>query len=385
MKHYELGKVPRILVGSEAVQGLGALVRSLGGESAALVVDSVLERNGYLETLSASLDLPQQVYVVPPGEPSVEVVNAASQVAQKLSQPVVIGVGGGSALDTAKQAAGVMAGLEPIQHYLLCAHPWPGRRPIIAIPTTSGTGAEVTRTCIVSDTQGRKLWTWGDELLPDVVILDPQATLTLPAGITATTGLDALVHALEASTGQRRNAISSGIALQAIRLVLKYLPRAVQEPSHLEARQGMQEAALLAGMAIDNCGTGIAHSIGHALGTLYHLPHGVAVTLALQAALGWNLEAQPEVYTEVAGCFGIDVARLSGAFEELLTEVRFDQAVRALPNSVWIARDIAQTMIATENQPMWKNNVRLADQAERLWLAQKTVTLWDGYRSAVRG
>ena len=121
------------------------------------------------------------------------------------------------------------------------------RRPIVAIPTTSGTGAEVTRTCIVSDRSGRKLWTWGDEMLPDLVVLDPTAAATMPMAVTVGTGLDAFVHAIEACSGRRRSSIATAAAQRAIALVSRYLPLAAADGTDLRARQGMQEAAFLAG------------------------------------------------------------------------------------------------------------------------------------------
>src|SRR5262249_2734713 len=154
------------------------------------------------------------------------------------------------------------------------------------------------------------LWTWGDEMLPDIVILDPSATVTMPAHVTTATGLDAFVHALEACSGQRRNGLSAAPATHAMRLVVEHLPRAVDSPGDLAARQGMQEAALLAGMAIDNCGTGIAHSIGHALGSLYHVPHGVAVAIGLRAALPWNVSGAGEAYEVAAAALDAKPAEL---------------------------------------------------------------------------
>ena len=183
-----------------------------------------------------------------------------------------------------------------VEHYALGANPLPGHRPMVAIPTTAGTGAEVTRTCIVTDRDGRKVWTWGDELLPDLVVLDPASTVTMPSHVTAATGLDAFVHAIEAVSGRRSTALVTAPALHALRLVLDHLPIAVTQPDDLDARQAMQEAAFLAGLAIDGGGTGIAHSIGHALGTLAHVPHGVAVAIGLAAALEWNVDGAPGAY-----------------------------------------------------------------------------------------
>lgn len=220
----------------------------------------------------------------------------------------------------------------------------------------------------------------GRRVLPDIVILDAAVTATMPAWVTASTGLDALVHALEVATSQRRNPISSGLALHTIRLVIQHLPTAVKRPDNLEARQGMQEAALLAGMAIDNCGTGIAHNIGHALGTLYHVPHGIAVTVALEAALPWNVKGNEAVYADAASCFGVEPKKLPLAFNKLLKSSGFADAVRGVKAGHMSARAVAKTMQAPENQPMWKNNVQLADKAERLELARRTLEVWQAYR-----
>lgn len=379
---YEVGRSPRVLVGADSIAELPALLGAWQCASAVLIVDAAISGLGYVDVLKNALQgVPVSVFVMPAGEPSVAVVNAAATHARKSPRAAVIGLGGGSALDIAKQVAAIISSHEGIEHYLLCAHPFPARRPIVAIPTTAGTGAEVTRTCIVSDADGRKLWTWGDEMLPDLVILDASLTATMPAFITAATGLDAFVHALEACTAQRRNALSSGNALQAIRLVKSYLVKAVQRGDDLAARRGMQEAALLAGLAIDNCGTGIAHCIGHALGTLYHLPHGIAVTLALEATLAWNIAGAGAVYADAADIFGVNVADLPGAFAALLESAGFADALRGLRDATLEPQRMDDVMIAPENQPMLSNNARAVMDADRLMLATRTADLWKAYRA----
>jgi alcohol dehydrogenase class IV len=293
----------------------------------------------------------------------------------------VIGVGGGSALDTAKQAAVVAAGDASVSSYVLAATPFPGRRPIVAIPTTSGTGAEVTRTCIVSDAEGRKLWTWGDEMLPDVVILDPAAAITMPVSVTVATGLDAFVHALEACTGQRRNTMSAAPAIQALRLVRVHLPLAVADGSNVSARQHMQEAALLAGTAIDNCGTGIAHSIGHALGSLHHLPHGVAVAVGLDAAIDWNVAGAEHAFADAATALRVTPSELPQVLRHLFDAVGFGGVVAGLPDHDLQPAAIVESMIAIENQPMLENNCRVPTETERLHLAELTVESWQRLRA----
>src|SRR4029450_2669068 len=131
-----------------------------------------------------------------------------------------------------------------------------GRGPLVAIPSTAGTGSEVTRTCVVTDARGRKVWAWGDELAPDLVLLDPTSTRTMPPEVTTATGLDAFAHAVEATTGRRSSALVAAPALHAIRLVVEHLPRAVEDGADLETRQAMQGAALLAGLATDGGGPG---------------------------------------------------------------------------------------------------------------------------------
>ncbi len=376
--NYEIGRTPRILVGSNHLSSLAGILKSWERASAVLIVDAVIAEGEYLKTLKAALaGVTIAQYIIPAGEPTVDSVNAAAIYARSFPRAVIVGVGGGSALDIAKQVAAIVASHEGIEHYLLCANPFTGRRPIIAIPTTSGTGAEVTRTCIVSDTDGRKLWTWGDEMLPDLVILDPNVTTTMPAFVTTSTGLDAFSHALEANTGKRNNAISSGNALHAMKLIRQHLPTAVQKPENLEARAAMQEAAMLAGLAIDNCGTGIAHCIGHALGTLYHIPHGVAVTIALEATLAWNIEGATEAYSSAAEVFGVKPNELPQTFKQFLEQTQFASAIKT--QATLEPHAIAELMNALENQPMLNNNARVVSEAQRLELAEMTVRVWEGY------
>ena len=379
---YELGQVPRILVGSDSLSGLLPVFWGWETLSIVLIADQAMVEGGYTQKIKETLKkYPVGEHIVPAGEPTVESVNAAALFARSYPRAVIIAVGGGSALDTAKQAAAIVPSHEGIEHYLLGANPFPGRRHLIAIPTTAGTGAEVTRTCVVSDSSGRKMWTWGNELLPDAVILDAAVTATVPATITAATGLDAFTHALEANTGQRKNAISSAAALQAIRLLRRYLPAAMRNGQDLEARAALQQAALLAGTAIDNSGTGIAHCIGHSLGTLYSVPHAIAVTVALEASLEWNIAGTGEVYKDAADVFHVKPHDLPTAFKKLLEDSHFVDAVRALKDVSMDANAIAETMNAPENQPMLNNNARTVSDTDRLELAKQTVLAWHRIRA----
>ncbi len=382
MSVHELGRVPRIVAGEGALGELCAAVRALGTGGAVLVVDEAVALTGYTRRVAAALrDVPLVEHIVPAGEPTVASVDAAADAVRSLPDAVVVGIGGGSALDTAKQAAVVAAGTGSVEQYVLCANPFVGRRAIIAIPTTSGTGAEVTRTCILSDADGRKLWTWGDEMLPDLVLLDPTTAVTMPLHVTAATGLDAFVHALEAASGQRRNVLSAAPAVHALRLVVDNLPTAVANGADVVARQRMQEAALLAGTAIDNCGTGIAHSIGHALGSLHHLPHGVSVAIGLDAAIDWNIAGAPDAYTVAASAFNASATDIPLILRDLFGASRFAEVVQRFADIEFSAQRIAEVMVAVENQPMVNNNSRVPDDAERLMLAELTIESWKRLRA----
>lgn len=385
MTTYELGRAPRIIAGEMVLDALAGAVEATGATSAVLIVDEAVALTGYSARVAKALGGMAFVeHIVPQGEPTVASVNAAADVVRSNSGPVVIGIGGGSALDTAKQAAVVGVAASGVEPYVLCANPFVGRRPIFAIPTTSGTGAEVTRTCILSDADGRKLWTWGDEMLPDVVLLDPTAAMTMPVHVTAATGLDAFVHALEACSGQRRNVLSDAPAIHALRLVAEHLPTAVADGTNLAARQGMQEAALLAGTAIDNCGTGIAHSIGHALGSLYHLPHGVAVAIGLDAAIDWNVHGATDAFAAAAIAFNASPSDVPAVLRDLFTATAFASVVCRFPELPLDAAAIADTMIAVENQPMVNNNCRVPNDSERRSLAELTVESWTRLRMSSR-
>ncbi len=380
--------MPRVIVGSAGADSVARFVAERGATAAVLIVDESAVVNGYVDGIVAavagSLAGSRQIeqYVVPPAEPDASSVDTAAELVRSTPDAIVIGVGGGSALDTAKQAAVVATGPIGVEQYALGANPLPGHRPMVAIPTTAGTGAEVTRTCIVTDRNGRKVWTWGDELLPDLVVLDPVSTVTMPSHVTAATGLDAFVHAIEAASGRRSTALVTAPALHALRLVVDHLPVAVTQPDHLEARQAMQEAAFLAGLAIDGGGTGIAHSIGHALGTLGHVPHGVAVAIGLAAALDWNVDGAPAAYATAAAALGRPVGELPDLLGELLCAAGLSGAVRRLPDLELEPDQLAAAMIAEENLPMYRNNCRLADDAERRKLAARALAVWSELRSA---
>jgi alcohol dehydrogenase class IV len=370
---------PRIACGVDRVDRIGEDVERLAGPKTrvllftdpGLIAAGVAGRvRGLLDTAGHTVLLFSDLA----GEPQAHQVDAAAKLARSERAGLVVGVGGGSALDTAKLAATAAAAELPVEHYQLCVHPLPANGlKRICVPTTAGTGSEATRTSVFANREGAKVWAWGGELKADLALLDPTLSIALPARLTAATGIDALVHAIEAVTIRRANPLNDATGLQAIRLVARHLKRAVEEPRDVAARAGMLIASCLAGMAIDGAGTGVAHAIGHALGTVGHVHHGRAVGLSLRVALAWNAEAAPERHAAVAEAIGVRrdgrddrqlAAALAPAYDAFLRSVGLPIALAPDGLGLGDAARLAEVTMAVENEPMRKANcrdVKLAD------------------------
>lgn len=318
-------------------------------------------------------------------DPSAASIDAAAARVRAISADLIIGLGGGSPLDVAKLAACVAVADIPAEGYAVMARPLPDK-PIkkILIPTTSGTGAEMTRTSVYGIGEGRKVWAWGPTLKADLSILYPMVTRGLPAPLTAATGLDALVHAIEACTHRRATPVVEGMALQAIRLVAGNLERVIAEPGDLEARGRVALGSAIAGVAIDACGTGIAHAFGHALGTLAHVHHGRAVALAMRVALPWACAARPDLYAPVALALGVDPRGTADERELAMAGAsRFEALLRAVGLPVSLAGDglgetdvarLVTITVAIENKPMVESNKVQPTDEDLVALARAILT-----------
>lgn len=355
------GRADRIAEDVVRLAGQGAAVLLVADPGLAPIVERI---SGLLSAGGSTVALFTDVR----SDPLAAQIDAAAERARSSGAKLVVALGGGSTLDSAKLAAACAVSGQPSAHYKLAQNPLPEQPlPTICLPTTAGTGSEATRVSVYTLASGEKVWAWGDALRPALSILDPKLTVGLPPHLTAATGVDALVHAIEATTIRRANIMNDGVCLQAIRLVTRYLPRAVAHGDDLEARQAMQVAACLAGQAIDNSGTGIAHAIGHALGAIGHVHHGRAVGLSLRAALAWNAEAAVERHAQVAQAMGVpsegrppkDVAAdLAPAFDRFLRDVRLRISLSEDGLSAADTERLAVTTMAPENKAMRDSNIR---------------------------
>lgn len=381
------GPTVRVAFGIDRVEKLGADVAELAGRGAnvLLVADPGLpklaERVG---NILASGGHRVALFTDVKSDPLGTQADKAAAVARSGGAACVVGLGGGSTLDTAKLAAAIAHGPYPADHYELAKNPLPEKGIArICVPTTAGTGSETTRVSVFTNAKGEKVWAWGDPLSADLALLDPRLTVGLPALLTAATGVDALVHAIEACTIRRANPMNDAIGLHAIRLIAGNLKRAVEHPEDLSARGHMQIAAASAGIAIDNAGTGIGHAMGHALGAIGHVHHGRAVALCLNAALAWNAEADPVRHAAVAVALGVpadgrepaDVAAdLAAAYDRLLRSVGLPISLAPDGLSAADAERLVRVTMAPENKPMRDANARAiaSEDARRIALAVLT-------------
>lgn len=385
----------RIAFGTGRIDKLGADLARLddapgrnhvGGASRVLLIsDPGVAEAGLTGRVAAVLEhagLDATVFTELKSDPLAASADAAAALARSCGARVVVGLGGGSALDIAKLAAAITPAAEPAEHYALAANPLPrGGLPRVLIPTTAGTGSEVTRTSVITSADGRKLWAWGDALRADLAILDPTLTTGLPGALTAATGIDAVVHAVEACTVRRGNAMADAYGLHAIRLIAGgALARALETPDDLDARGELMIAATLAGIAFDATGTAIAHAMGHALGALGGVHHGRAVGLCLNAALAWNAEAAPARHAPVARALGADCDGLDDGSAAALAAPAFDALLRAcgLPLSLaGLAIDaatLAALTMAPENAPMRNANCREVTKQDALDIARRVLS-----------
>jgi len=249
---------------------------------------------------------------VPPNS-ELKIVQQCARLASEKGAEGIIALGGGSSMDTAKAANIIFSlGGDLVADYSGTQTITQALRPLIAIPTTAGTGSEVTASAVILDTQSQSKLSFNDSFMrPHLALLDPELTLTLPPKVTAMTGMDALTHAIEAYTSLQANPMSDALAMKAIKLIKNNLLEAVREGSDLERRSNMLIAANMAGIAFDHAMVGVVHSMSHATGGVAHVPHGMANSIYLPFGMEYNLDTSAARYAGIARRFGIETQGMS--------------------------------------------------------------------------
>jgi aldehyde dehydrogenase (NAD+) len=308
----------KLTIGAGRAAAVADEVARLGGERVLLISDRGIEAAGLLAVVKGALGSKlKATFLDVPQDSGLDTVDAGARVGREAGVDVVVSIGGGSVIDTSKAVAICLgAGGKAIDHVgvqMMRGKPLPH----VVLPTTAGTGSEVTNTAVIRHAElGRKVYFVDDKLFPNTAILDPSLVAGLPRGLTASTGMDALTHAIEAVVSKGGNPISEGLALQAIRMVNEFLPACVERPGELEGRVQMQLASTMAGWAFNVAGVGLVHGMSHALGARHHVPHGTANGILLPHVMRFNVEAAGPKLAQVAralGCSGSDEASLAVA------------------------------------------------------------------------
>ncbi len=313
-----------IIFGVGASGEVGEVVsQKLGSARPFLVTDKGIDEAGILKRLKTPLaGIP--VFADVEQNPKHTTVARGAEIARALSPDLVIGLGGGSVIDAAKAIALLATNPGRIEDYEGKERYRQAPLPVLAIPTTCGTGSEVTWVSVISHT-GRKfkMSIKGPRLYPAAALVDPDLLMTLPPHLVASTGLDALTHAVEAYTVKPAGFITDTLALEALRLIFRYLQDAYRDvKGNAAAREGMMKGSLLAGMAFGNSDVGAVHCLAESVGSLYDTPHGVANAVFLPQVMEFNLEAVAEKYSRIAAVAGIGALDQKEAARALIQKIR---------------------------------------------------------------
>jgi alcohol dehydrogenase class IV len=387
MKAFSFNTSKSIINEPGAISRIGEICRQHNIQRPFIVTDAGIVQIGLLDRLTDSLDKQGMAYtcfseVV--ADPPEQIVLLALQQAQRINIDGVIGFGGGSSMDTGKLVALMARSDESLEQIYGVDQAQGQRLPLILVPTTAGTGSEVTAVAIVTTGETTKAGVVANQLLPDVALLDAELTLGLPPAITAATGIDAMVHAIEAYTSaHRKNPYSDMLALEALRLMSANILTATHEGDNIEARQAMLYGACLAGQAFANAPVAAVHALAYPLGGHYHIPHGLSNSLVLPQVLQFNASKAAHLYAEIARQIVPAVtastddeaatAALVSYIRELITQLQLPNTLQAMniPESD-LPMPAADAML---QQRLLVNNPRTVTESDALAIYQAA---WSG-------
>jgi alcohol dehydrogenase len=342
---------PRIVMGAGAFDNTAAEVKRLGGSKVMIVTDPGLVKTGIVDRLEkmlvdAGCTVERFAEVEP--DPGYAIAGKAAERAVNAAANLVVGIGGGSSLDIAKVAAVLVTNTQPVSAYFgIDMIPRPGL-PMVLIPTTAGTGSEATPIAILSDYEEKlKKGIVSSFLFPNAAILDPQLTVGLPAAVTAATGMDALIHAVEAFTSKNATSMTDMLAIQAMRLIMRNIRTAFANGSNLDARAKMLEGSLLAGIAFANAGVTAVHAFAYPIGAEFHIPHGVANSLMLAAVMEFNMLGALPKFAAMARAFGENINGLT----ERQAAAKAVEALSVLAADLKIPASLSEFGVREEHVP----------------------------------
>ncbi|MDH2313588.1 iron-containing alcohol dehydrogenase [Methylobacterium brachiatum] len=353
MNPFTFQTTPNVLFEAGASKKLPEIVATFGAKRVLLVTDKGVRKAGLTEAAEAALaaaGIAIDVYEDVVADPPSTVIEAAAKRARELGTDLVLSIGGGSALDTAKLVAYLAKSDEALDSIYGVGLAKGDRLPLILVPTTAGTGSEVTPISIVTTPTTEKKGVVAPKLLPDWAVLDPELTLGLPSHVTAATGIDAMVHAIEAFTSKnKKNPISDQLAKQALALLSANIRTACSDGRNLDARSGMLLGSMLAGMAFANAPVAAVHALAYPVGAIFHVPHGLSNALVLMGVMRFNLSHAEPLYAELApildpAAADLPPAEAAARFVECLDAICRDCKVPASLAEVGVAQKDLERM-----------------------------------------
>jgi len=303
--YYEFLNSVKILSGRNALENIPFELKNLDAGRPIILTDNLLSKIGLVDhvvnAFKGSDIVIGTIFEDIPPDSSVAIVNNIAKIYRQFQCDSIIAIGGGSVIDTAKGLNILISEeTDDLMNLMGSEILTKNQQPFIAVPTTSGTGSEATLVAVIANPDKNvKMEFISYKLLPDVAVIDPRMTISLPPKITASTGMDALVHAIEAYTSIQKNPMSDAYAYAAINLIREYLPQVIENGKDEEARLAMANASLMAGASFSNSMVGVIHGIGHALGGIAHVPHGDAMTILLTHGMQFNFEKVGHLYGEL--------------------------------------------------------------------------------------
>ncbi|KGA98907.1 iron-dependent family alcohol dehydrogenase [Alkalihalobacillus alcalophilus ATCC 27647 = CGMCC 1.3604] len=350
----------KLITGAGATSHVREEVERLQMKNPLIVTDAIIEKTGLLQQVIDLLgEVSYGLFLEVEPEPAFSVIEKCKQMFNQNKHDGFIAIGGGSAIDTAK-AVSAYATYTGVLTDLVGTNLVPEKgAPLIAIPTTAGTGSEVTNISILSDKEAQvKKGIVSDYLLPDVAIVSPEMTRTMPASVTAASGIDALVHAIEAYLSVHASPITDSLALGAMKMIAKSLPKAYANPDDMKAREQMATASLMAGMAFGNAGVGAVHALAYPLGGRFNVAHGVSNALLLPFVMKWNKIACIDRMKEIAEALG---EQTNGMSENAAADLAIEAMTR-LCEQVNIPSSLKTIEISEEDLALMADDASLIDR-----------------------
>jgi alcohol dehydrogenase class IV len=334
--------IPEVIFGVGTLAEVGGAVRRVGGHRPMLVSDPGVLAAGWVDRALphlAEVHMSSRLWHDLTPNPKDFEVEAAFTSYREHGCDTLLAIGGGSCIDVAKAVAVLSGNGGRILDYEGIDRATSPIPPMVMVPTTGGSGSDVSQFCVVTDTvRGLKATIGGRALVPEISVTDPELLTTMPPELTAHTGLDALSHAIESCVSETCDFLSKGHAVAAIGALIQYLPRAVQDPLDLDAREAIARASLQAGLAFTNALLGATHAIAHQIGGALDLPHGLLNAILMPHVMRFNAETHAERYVDVARALGVDTAAVTpdAAAEAAIERVEALTRALAIPSGLHV-------------------------------------------------